>query len=141
MCARSWIGCSGAVLAAPIPFAKPGNLLPQQPSPWWRPEHHADRRPLLLARNRIVTAIRAWFAEQRFTEVECAALQVSPGNETHLHAIAAPVRRPDGGMERFYLHTSPEFAMKKLLTAGELRIFDFARVYRDRERTPLHAPE
>ena len=42
---------------------------------------------------------------------------------------------------RLYLHTSPEFAAKKLLAAGESRIFDFARVFRNRERGRLHAPE
>src|SRR5262249_50581796 len=116
-------------------------VLPQQSPPWWRPETHADRRRILLVRNRITAAIRAWFADQDFTEVECGALQASPGNETHLHAIAAGVVRPDGTSERFYLHTSPEFACKKLLAAGETRIFDLARVYRNRERTALHAPE
>jgi elongation factor P--(R)-beta-lysine ligase len=115
--------------------------LPQQISPWWRSQNHADRRPILLARNRIKAALRAWFAAERFTEVECGALQVSPGNETHLHAIAADVLRPDGSAEKRYLHTSPEFACKKLLAAGEMRIFDFARVYRNRERSALHAPE
>jgi lysyl-tRNA synthetase class 2 len=115
--------------------------LPLEPSPWWRPEIHADRRAILMARNRIREAMRDWFFAERFTEVECNALQVSPGNEAHLHAIEAPVRRPDGSTVTLYLHTSPEFACKKLLAAGELRIFDFARVYRDRERTPLHAPE
>lgn len=94
-----------------------------------------------MARNRIKDAMRDWFVSERFIEVECNALQVSPGNETHLHAIKAPVQTPDGGTIELYLHTSPEFACKKLLAAGELRIFDFARVYRDRERTPLHAPE
>jgi lysyl-tRNA synthetase class 2 len=48
---------------------------------------------------------------------------------------------PDGVRRELYLHTSPEFACKKLLAAGEIRIFDLARVYRNRERTPLHAPE
>jgi lysyl-tRNA synthetase class 2 len=115
--------------------------VPLEPSPWWRPEIHTDRRPVLMARNRIKEAMRAWFLAERFTQVECNALQVSPGNETHLHAIKAPVRRPDGRARELYLHTSPEFACKKLLAAGELRIFDFARVYRDREWTPLHAPE
>ena len=113
----------------------------QQPSPWWRPDIHADRRPLLLARNRIVAAIRAWFAARDFIEVECGALVASPGNETHLHAISAAVMGPDGSTEQLYLHTSPEFASKKLLAAGERRIFDLARVYRNRERTALHAPE
>ena len=48
---------------------------------------------------------------------------------------------PDGGRQPLYLHTSPEFAAKKLLAAGETRIFDFARVFRNRERGRLHAPE
>src|SRR5205807_8446030 len=121
--------------------ARIGTLLPQQPSPWWRPETHADRRPLLLARNRIKAAIRTWFEGRQFTEVECGALQVSPGNETHLHAMSADIVRPDGSRVELYLHTSPELACKKLLAAGENRIFDFARVYRNRERTTLHAPE
>src|SRR6185312_16537506 len=110
-------------------------------SPWWQPERHAGRRPFLLARNRVTAAIREWFAEQGFTEVECGALQVSPGNETHLHGISAGVVRPDGTKHELFLHTSPEFSCKKLLAAGETRIFDIARVYRNRERTPLHTPE
>ncbi|MBM3521006.1 MAG: EF-P lysine aminoacylase GenX [Alphaproteobacteria bacterium] len=111
------------------------------PRPWFDPDNHADRRPLLLARNRITAAIRQWFAARDFIEVECGALQRSPGNETHLHGFATELITPDGGRERRYLHTSPEFACKKLLAAGERRIFDLARVYRNRERTALHAPE
>lgn len=110
-------------------------------SPFWLPDRHRDRRPLLLARNAIKSALRGWFEAQDFIEVEAGQLQISPGNETHLHGVEARLRRHDGGIERFYLHTSPEFACKKLLAAGETRIFDFARVFRDRERGVLHAPE
>jgi elongation factor P--(R)-beta-lysine ligase len=102
---------------------------------------HADRRPRLLVRNRIKSAFRDWFEARGFTEVEAAALQVSPGNETHLHAFATDLIAADGGRETRYLHTSPEFACKKLLAAGERRIFDFARVWRNRERGALHHPE
>ena len=108
---------------------------------WWHPHRHADRRPLLLARNRIQAALRRWFAEAGFTEVDPAALQVSPGNEAHLHAFAADAIGNDGAARRMYLHTSPEFAMKKLLAAGETRIHAFAHVWRNRERGPLHSPE
>ena len=110
-------------------------------SPWWTPAMHADRRPFLLARGRIAARLRQWFAERDFFEVETGILQQSPGNETHLHAFATDLRGPDGSSARRYLRTSPEFACKKLLAAGERRIFDFARVFRNRERTPLHAPE
>ena len=113
----------------------------QSLSPWWRPDIHEDRRPRLIARGRIVTALRAWFAERDFVEVETAALQVSPGNETHLHAFASELVGPDGTRETRYLRTSPEFAAKKLLAAGERRIFELARVWRNRERGALHHPE
>jgi lysyl-tRNA synthetase class 2 len=82
-----------------------------------------------------------WFAGAGFTEVEAAVLQVSPGNEAHLHAFATEFVAPDGRHIPRYLRTSPEFAMKKLLAAGEERIVDFARVFRNRERGPLHSPE
>ncbi|ODT55236.1 MAG: EF-P lysine aminoacylase GenX [Methylobacterium sp. SCN 67-24] len=109
--------------------------------PFWRPDIHADRRPALMARGRIKAALRRWFEARDFIEVEAALLQRSPGNETHLHGFRT-VFVDDGGAEHpYYLHTSPEFAAKKLLAAGERRIFDFARVFRNRERTALHHPE
>jgi len=108
---------------------------------WWEPHVHVDRRPTLIARGLIKTAARAWFEAQGFTEVECGALVVSPGNEAHLHAFETDAVETGGARHRRYLHTSPEFASKKLLAAGETRIFDFARVFRNRERGALHAPE
>jgi lysyl-tRNA synthetase class 2 len=110
-------------------------------SPWWTPHVHADRRPRLLLRNRIAGAIRDWLGERDFIEVETAALQVSPGNEAHLSAFATEAIGPDGARRPLYLHTSPEFACKKLLSAGEQRIFNFGPVYRNRERGPLHHSE
>ncbi len=110
-------------------------------SPWFSPERHKDRRPFLLARNRIVAGLRQWFDARGFLEVDCAALQVSPGNETHLHAFGTDLIQPDGSHERRYLHTSPEFACKKLLAAGEARIFNLGHVFRNRERTLTHSPE
>jgi lysyl-tRNA synthetase class 2 len=94
-----------------------------------------------MARGAIKRAIRGWFADGGFEEVEAAALQVSPGNEAHLHAFATEAIGPDGSRRPLYLHTSPEFACKKLLAAGETKIFDFARVWRNRERGDLHHPE
>jgi lysyl-tRNA synthetase class 2 len=110
-------------------------------SPFWAPHVYADRRPFLLGRGRIVAALRAWFAANDFVEVETGALQVSPGNEAHLHAFATNLMAPDGASSRLYLRTSPEFACKKLLAAGERRIVEFAKVFRNRERGALHAPE
>ncbi|PKR90022.1 EF-P lysine aminoacylase GenX [Pleomorphomonas diazotrophica] len=110
-------------------------------SPWWSVERHLGRRPFLIARGEIKRAVRAWFENQGFTEVECPALQVSPGNEAHLHAFATEKIGLDGTRAPRYLHTSPEFTAKKLLAAGETRIFDFARVFRNREKGALHSSE
>jgi elongation factor P--(R)-beta-lysine ligase len=112
-----------------------------QDTPWWSRERHADRKPFLKARGRIKAAVRAWFEGQGFTEVETGALQVSPGNEAHLHAFKTELQLPDLSRETLYLATSPEFAAKKLLAAGEERIFTFAHAFRNRERGALHAPE
>jgi lysyl-tRNA synthetase class 2 len=110
-------------------------------SPWWTPGFHADRRPLLLTRNRIQAGIRGWLAGEGFIEVDPAALAISPGNEAHLHGFRTEAIGNDGVTHPMYLHTSPEFAMKKLLAAGETRIHAFAHVWRNRERGALHSPE
>lgn len=112
-----------------------------QDTPWWDPDRHAGRRPLLLARGRIRDALRAWLAARDFLEVDPAALAASPGNEAHLHGFATTLIGNDGEGHPAYLHTSPEFAMKKLLAAGEKRIFALSHVWRNRERTALHHPE
>ncbi|MBI1251934.1 MAG: EF-P lysine aminoacylase GenX [Alphaproteobacteria bacterium] len=101
-------------------------------SPWWTPDRHADRAPLLRARAKALAAIRAWFDRQGFLEADVGTLVASPGAETHLHAFRAGAG---------FLHTSPEFAMKKLLAAGERNIFYLGKVYRAGEKGPLHAPE
>ncbi len=92
-------------------------------------------------RGRVQKSMRDWFAAAGFAEVETPILQVSPGNETHLHAFATDLVAPDGAKTRLHLHTSPEFACKKLLAAGETKIVTFARVFRNRERSALHHPE
>lgn len=123
----------------------PAIIVSSQPSTGcptlWDPDHHADRRGFLLARNRIVAALRSYFEAQDFVAVEAAILQVSPGNEAHLQGFLTEMIGPDGRSAPRYLHTSPEFAMKTILAAGERRIVDFARVFRNRERGALHAPE
>ena len=109
--------------------------------PWWSHERHVDRRPALLARSRLQTGLRHWFGARDFIEVDPTALQTSPGNEAHLHGFATQAIGNDGLARTMYLHTSPEFAMKKLLAAGEERIFALTHVWRNRERGPLHSPE
>ena len=95
---------------------------------------------MLRMRGEIVHALRDLFAELAFVEVETPALQVSPGNEIHLQAFGTELAHADR-RDRRYLRTSPEFACKKLIAAGERRIVEFARVFRNGERSALHHPE
>ena len=90
---------------------------------FWSQVRYAERRDWLLARARILTSVRRWFCARRFTEVQPAALQASPGNETHLHGFKTALVLPDGSSHDAYLHTSPEFAMKKLIDGGRATNF------------------
>ncbi|MBB4198598.1 EF-P lysine aminoacylase GenX [Rhodoblastus sphagnicola] len=110
-------------------------------NPFWGEDYHAGRRPRLLNRARIVAALRAFFATRDFVEIEPSALQVSPGNETHIAGFATQFSAPGGVSQELFLHSSPEFDCKKLLAAGEPRIFALAHVFRNGERTKLHHPE
>jgi lysyl-tRNA synthetase class 2 len=101
-------------------------------SAFWDKDRHHDRRPFLATRAAIGRAVREWFWSQGFTEAEPTMLTVSPGAETHIDAFE---------VDDLYLHTSPEFAMKKLLAAGERKLFFFGKTWRRGETGPLHAPE
>ena len=121
-----------------LPLRSP--ILPDS-LPWWSPEAHARRRGYLASRGAIKAAMRAWFGAEGFMETECGQLQRSPGNEAHLHGFETDFIAENGTRTPLYLHTSPEFAMKKLLAAGETRIFDFARTFRNRDTGLRHVPE
>ena len=109
---------------------------------WWRPDRFAARRARLAQRGRILHAVRGFFRQQGYVEVDTPALQVSPGLEPHLSAFATELRDPrDGRIATRYLHTSPEYAMKKLLVAGLPRIWQLTHVFRNGERSTTHHPE
>jgi lysyl-tRNA synthetase class 2 len=110
-------------------------------SPWWDQDVYADRRPFLSARRKITAATRQFYDSRGFSEVETSILQYSGGNETHISAFATELISASGSRSQLYLNTSPEFACKKLLSAGESKIYTLARAFRNRERTPLHHPE
>jgi len=110
-------------------------------APAWRPDRFARRKPFLDARGRIQKAVRAWFDAEGFSEVETPALQISPGMEPNLNPFQTELKEPDGARRVMGLHTSPEFAMKKLLVAGAGPIFQFARTFRNGERSATHHPE
>jgi elongation factor P--beta-lysine ligase len=111
------------------------------PRPVWHPDSLADRLPFLRRRGELLRATRAFFAERGYTEVETPCAVSAPGEEVHLRAFATTQELPDGATRPLWLHTSPEFAMKRLLVAGAGPIFQFARVWRNGEGSDLHAPE
>ena len=111
------------------------------PSPVWHPDRLAARLPFLRRRARLTAATRAFFTARGYTEVETPYAVPAPGEEVHLRAVRADRTDPDGTIMPLWLHTSPEFAMKRLLAGAAGPIFQFARVWRDGEASDLHAPE
>ena len=110
-------------------------------TPWWHPDEIARRRPALEARRAAVKGVRAYFQAEGFLEVETPALQVSPGVERHIRPFATQLLDDRHGTSAArFLHTSPEFAMKKLLAGGLPKIVQLCPVYRDGERTERHHP-
>ncbi len=109
---------------------------------WWEPNLYAQKMHYLTMRNKIIKEIRSFFDGQDFAEVDTPALQISPGLEVHLKAFKTQLYEPlNGTYRQFYLHTSPEFTMKKLLAAGLPRIFQICKVFRNESKSERHHPE
>ena len=96
------------------------------------PRRLADRKQALWLRARIVQAIRQFFTEKNYLEVETPVLIPAPAPETHIDAIRA------GDV---YLQPSPELCMKRLLAAGYPKIFQISKCFRSEERGERHLPE
>lgn len=108
---------------------------------WWESDKLKDKMPFLIARQNVKNAIRKWFEAEDFIEVETSQLQKSPGNETHLLGLSTEIELMDGSKKPMFLVTSPEFACKKLIAGGMQRIFEFAKVFRNRDISNTHSPE
>lgn len=109
---------------------------------WWKPEVFEKKKQFLSARQTVVRSIRAFFDAGGFYEVETPSLQIAPGMEPHIHAFRTTLLNPERDREQIlYLHTSPEFAMKKLLVAGLPKIYQICHVFRNAEGSRLHSPE
>jgi len=105
----------------------------------WRPSTTLDT---LRLRARLMGTIRAFFAERDVLEVETPVLSRAAGTELHLQSFTTqyygPLAPPEG---RLYLHTSPEYPMKRLLAAGSGSIYQISKVFRDGEAGSRHNPE
>ena len=109
---------------------------------WWQPDNYKSKLQLLEKRVSVIKAIRSYFDGEGFLEVETPALQIAPGMETHLHAFQTNILTPRlEHRGQLYLHTSPEFAMKKLLVAGLEKIYNICHCYRNAEQSHLHSCE
>jgi lysyl-tRNA synthetase class 2 len=109
--------------------------------PRWHPDRLADRLGFLRRRTRLLQATRAFFDARGYLEVETPYAVPTPGEEVHLRAFATNRVAPDGETTKLWLHTSPEFAMKRLLVGQGGPIFQIARVWRNEEGADLHASE
>jgi lysyl-tRNA synthetase class 2 len=109
---------------------------------WWQPDRFEKKKPYLEQRILLLRAVRAFFDGQGFMEVETPILQVCPTMDLHVHGFKTEVL--DYSMKptrELYLHTSPEFAMKKLMVAGLPKIYQMCHVFRNAEGSSRHSLE
>lgn len=109
---------------------------------WFIPEHFEKKKLNLMQRMQIIKAIRGFFDDQDFLEVETPILQTCPVMDAHIHAFKTELLGLDRRHSKdLYLQTSPEFDMKKLLSAGLPKIYQICHVFRNAEGSKLHSPE
>jgi lysyl-tRNA synthetase class 2 len=109
--------------------------------PNWHPDSLADRLPFLRRRALVTQGVRAFFGARHYTEVETPYAVPAPGEEVHVGTFRTERVDTAGARTPLWLHTSPEFAMKRLLVAGAGPIFQLARVWRNGEGSDTHSPE
>ncbi len=101
----------------------------------------AEKAKNARARARLAAEVRRVLGAMGYDEVETPCLVPSPGMEPHLDHFLAPFRPEEGTARPLWLHSSPEYAMKRLLADGWQRIFQLARVFRNGELSATHNPE
>lgn len=110
-------------------------------NPAWHPESLEARIPFLRRRGSLTQATRAFFAAHAYTEVETPYAVPAPGEEVHVRTFRTERADTAGEPTPLWLHTSPEFAMKRLLVAGAGPVFQLARVWRNNEGSDTHSAE
>ncbi|UCG39289.1 MAG: EF-P lysine aminoacylase GenX, partial [bacterium] len=111
----------------------------------WRRGPETDTEPglrhALEARAALEEAVRAYFRDEGFVEVTTPVALPSPNLDPNVRPVPVTIRDFNGRPSHFWLHTSPELSMKKLVARGAGSIFQIARVFRDGEMTRLHSHE
>ncbi|GAC87700.1 lysyl-tRNA synthetase [Gluconobacter thailandicus F149-1 = NBRC 100600] len=122
-----------------------GRVLQQELAPMTHsssdPDRIAERLPLLRRRAQMVQATRKFFDDRGYLDVDTPYAVPVPGEEVHLRCFRTELEHADGSREVRFLHTSPEFAMKRIIAATGLPIFQLARVWRNGEMSATHVPE
>lgn len=105
----------------------------------WQPTASLET---LQLRARLLARVRRFFALRKVMEVETPMLSVAATPAPHLESFRLDYHGPQGpGSGQLYLHTSPEFPMKRLLSAGAGSLYQLCRVFRDGEVGARHNPE
>jgi elongation factor P--(R)-beta-lysine ligase len=107
----------------------------------WRP---GASRDMLRRRAACLALVRGFFADRGVLEVDTPLIVNSPVSDVHIHSAAVQLTPPGGAPAApppLYLHTSPEYAMKRLLAAGSGDIYQVCHVARGLEQGRLHNPE
>lgn len=115
--------------------------IPQKERNWIRLQRDGKLREILGLRSRVLMGVRGFFHEKGFLEIDAPALVPLPGMEPHLDPMKVEAGLGEGERAVFYLHTSPEYCMKKLLSAGLDRIYCLGHVFRAGEISQTHNPE
>lgn len=92
-------------------------------------------------REKVCRSVRTFFQSRKFLEIESPLLTPFPTLDSNIHSLRTDFTDPLNRTHRMYLHTSPEYSMKKLLAAGSGNIFFLGKTFRDREMTNRHNPE
>jgi lysyl-tRNA synthetase class 2 len=110
-----------------------------QAHPDWRPTASLDA---LRLRATLLARLRAWFEREEVLEVDTPALSCAAATSPQLASFTSRYHGPGARHDALlYLHTSPEFPMKRLLAAGSGSIYQICKVFRDGEYGPRHNPE
>jgi lysyl-tRNA synthetase class 2 len=105
----------------------------------WRPSASLEA---LRARADLLAGARAFFRERGVLEVETPLLGNAAGTDPHLALLTTRYQAASAGADRtLYLQTSPELAMKRLVAAYGVPIYQVSKAFRDAERGRLHNPE